>query len=67
MIQKRTLLEVADNTGARKVSYIQVLGRHGRLYAEIGDMITCNVKESTPDAVARKGSVVKAVVVRTKR
>lgn len=65
MIRMRTILEVADNTGAKKVSCIGVLGRSGRSFAEIGDIITCNVKESTPDAIVKKGEVVKAVIVRT--
>lgn len=65
MIQKRTILEIADNTGAKKASCIGVLGRQNRLFAEIGDVITANVKESTPDAIVKKGEVVKAVIVRT--
>ena len=67
MIRLRTILEVADNTGARRASMIGVLHRSGKLTAEIGDVITANIKESTPDAIAKKGQVVKAVVVRTKR
>lgn len=66
MIQKRTILEIADNTGARKASCIGVIGRHGTLYAKVGDIISCNIKESTPDAVVKKGEVVRAVVVRTR-
>ncbi|MBI3990654.1 MAG: 50S ribosomal protein L14 [Candidatus Omnitrophica bacterium] len=66
MIQMRTILDVADNTGAKRLSCIGVLERHGKLTAEIGDIITANVKESTPEAVVKKGEVVKAVVVRTK-
>jgi large subunit ribosomal protein L14 len=65
MIQMRTILDVADNTGARKASCIKVIGRSGKRYAHIGDVITCNIKESTPDAVVKKGEVVKAVIVRT--
>lgn len=65
MIRMRSILDVADNTGAKKVSCIGVLGRSGRSYAEIGDIISCNVKESTPEAVVKKGEVAKAVVVRT--
>jgi large subunit ribosomal protein L14 len=65
MIQSRTILNVADNTGARKASCIKVIGRSGKRYAHIGDVITCNIKESTPDATVKKGEVAKAVVVRT--
>jgi large subunit ribosomal protein L14 len=66
MIQMRTILDVADNTGARVASCIGVLERSGRLRADIGDIVTVNIKESTPDAVVKKGQVAKAVVVRTK-
>lgn len=66
MIQMRTILDVADNTGARRASCISVIGRSGKRYADIGDIISCNIKESSPDAVVKKGEVVKAVVVRTK-
>ena len=66
MIQMRTILEIADNTGARKASCIGVIGRHGKRTAAIGDIISCNIKESTPEAVVKKGEVVRAVVVRTK-
>lgn len=62
----RTILDVADNTGAKRASCIGVVGRSGKRYADIGDIISCNIKESTPDAVVKKGEVVKAVVVRTK-
>jgi large subunit ribosomal protein L14 len=65
MIQMRTILDVADNTGARKASCIKVIGRSGKRYAHIGDVITCNIKESSPDAVVKKGEVVRAVIVRT--
>jgi large subunit ribosomal protein L14 len=65
MIQMRTILDVADNTGARKASCIKVIGRSGKRYAHIGDVITCNIKESSPDAAVKKGEVVKAVIVRT--
>ncbi len=67
MIQLRTICDVADNTGAKKASMIGVLGRHGRVYAEIGDIINMNVKESTPDATIKKGEKGRAVVVRTKQ
>jgi large subunit ribosomal protein L14 len=65
MIQMRTILDVADNTGARKASCIKVVGRSSKRYAHIGDVITCNIKESTPEAAVKKGEVVKAVIVRT--
>ena len=65
MIMMQTILDVADNTGAKKAACIGVIGRSGRLYAEIGDIITCNIKEATPDAVIKKGEVVKGVIVRT--
>lgn len=65
MIQLRTILDVADNTGAKKASFIGVIGRSGKASASIGDIITCNIKESTPDAAVKKGEVVKGVVVRT--
>ena len=66
MIRMRTLLEVADNTGAKKASCIGVIGRSGRLTAEVGDIISANIKEATPDASIKQGEVVKAVIVRTK-
>jgi large subunit ribosomal protein L14 len=66
MIQIRTILDVADNTGARKASCIKVVGRSGKKYADVGDIIACNIKESTPDAIIKKGEVVKAVIVRTR-
>jgi len=66
MIQIRSILDVADNTGAKRASFIGVLNRKGRAFAEIGDIITVNVKESAPEATIKKGEVAKAVVVRTK-
>jgi len=60
-----TKLKIADNTGARRASCIGVIGKSGKKFASIGDIITCNVKESTPDAIVKKGEVVKGVVVRT--
>ena len=66
MIQLRSILDVADNTGAKRVSMIGVLGRKGTMGAEVGDIINVNVKESAPNAVVKKGEVGKAVVVRTK-
>jgi large subunit ribosomal protein L14 len=61
----RTMLDVADNTGAKRASCIGVIGRSGKKFAEIGDIISCNIKESTPEAIIKKGEVVKAVIVRT--
>lgn len=67
MIQMRTLFEVADNTGAKKASCIGILGRSGTKFGRVGDVITANIKESTPTATVKKGTVVKAVVVRTRQ
>ena len=66
MIQMRTILEIADNSGAKKASMIGVLGRRGKRTATIGDIITANVKEAIPNSAVKKGEVVKAVVVRTR-
>ena len=66
MIQQRTILDIADNTGAKSASCIGVLGRSGKKYADIGDIISCNIKESTPEAAIKKGEVVRAVIVRTR-
>ena len=65
MIQMGTILDIADNTGAKKAGCIGVLGRAGKRTAIIGDIITCSIKESIPEAQIKKGEVVKAVVVRT--
>lgn len=65
MIRMRTILDVADNTGAKKASCIGVIGRSGKSSADIGDIITCNVKEVTTDAAIKKGEVAKGVIVRT--
>ncbi|MGA1796031.1 MAG: 50S ribosomal protein L14 [bacterium] len=67
MIQVHTKLDVADNTGAKKLSCIKILGGTRRRYARLGDVIVVTVKESTPTAVVKKGTVNKAVVVRTKK
>ena len=64
MIQVQTILEVADNSGARKVMCIKVLGGSKRRYAALGDTIVVSVKESLPGGAIKKGSVLKAVVVR---
>jgi len=66
MIRMRSILDVADNTGVKRASMIGVLGRHGKLWAEVGDIITANVKETAPDAMIKKGEVVRAVLVRSR-
>ncbi|EJV73960.1 50S ribosomal protein L14 [Bacillus cereus] len=66
MIQQESRLKVADNSGARELLTIKVLGGSGRKYAYIGDIIVATVKQATPGGVVKKGDVVKAVVVRTK-
>ena len=65
MIQQQSLMKVADNTGAKELMCIRVLGGTGRRYANIGDIIVASVKDATPGGVVKKGDVVKAVVVRT--
>ncbi len=65
MIQQQTYLKVADNTGAKELMCIRVLGGSGRRYANIGDVIVCSVKKAAPGGMVKKGDVVKAVVVRT--
>lgn len=67
MIQPFTRLAVADNSGAKELMCIRVLGGTGRRVAQIGDMIVASVKQATPGGVVKKGDVVKCVVVRTKR
>ncbi|HRY12947.1 MAG TPA: 50S ribosomal protein L14 [Syntrophomonadaceae bacterium] len=67
MIQQETVLQVGDNTGAKKVLCIKVLGGSTRRYATVGDVIVVSVKEASPGGVVKKGDVVKAVVVRTKK
>jgi len=67
MIQLRSQLTVADNTGARKIMCIGVLGGSARRYARIGDVIIASVKKAMPNSEIRKGEVVRAVVVRTKK
>lgn len=66
MIQQETDLEVADNTGARRVRCFKVLKGTRRRYAHVGDVIVCSVKEADPKGAVKKGDVVKAVIVRTK-
>lgn len=65
MIQQQSYLKVADNTGAKEIMCIRVLGGSGRRYANIGDVVVASVKKATPGGVVKKGEVVKAVVVRT--
>ncbi len=67
MIQQESTLKSADNTGARKLHCIRVLGGTNRRYGNIGDVIVCSVKEAIPGGVVKKGDVVKAVIVRTKK
>lgn len=67
MIQLRSVLDVADNSGAKKVECIKVLGGTGRRYARIGDIIVVSVREAIPNSPVKKGEVKKAVVVRTKK
>ncbi len=67
MIRMRSILEIADNTGVKRASMIGVLHAHGKMWAEVGDVIKANVKETTPDAMIKKGELVEAVVVRTRR
>jgi len=66
MIQQESNLEVADNTGAKKVRCFKVLGGSKRRYARVGDVIICSVKEADPKGSVKKGDVVRAVIVRTK-
>ncbi len=65
MIQQQSLMKVADNTGAKELMCIRVLGGTGRRYANIGDIVVCSVKKAAPGGTVKKGDVVKAVVVRT--
>ena len=65
MIQMQTYLKVADNSGAKELMCIRVLGGTRRKYANIGDVVVCSVKKATPGGVVKKGDVVKAVIVRS--
>ncbi len=67
MVQQQSILKVADNTGAKEIMCIRCLGGSYRKYARIGDIIIASVKDATPGGVVKKGEVVKAVVVRTKK
>ena len=66
VIQQQTLLKVADNTGAKELMCIRVLGGTGRKFGNIGDVIVCSVKKAAPGGVVKKGDVVKAVIVRSR-
>ena len=67
MIQQQSMMKVADNTGAKELMCIRVLGGTGRRYANIGDVVVATVKKATPGGVVKKGEVVKAVIVRSKK
>ncbi len=66
MIQMRSIVDVADNTGAKRASMIGVVARHGKKTASIGDIVTVNIKEATPESTVKKGDVTRGVVVRTR-
>lgn len=66
MIQTESRLKVADNSGARELLVIRVLGGTNKKYANIGDIVVCSVKSATPGGVVKKGEIIKAVIVRTK-
>ena len=67
MIQQQTILNVADNTGAKRIMCIQVMGGSNRKFGNIGDVIVASVKDASPGGVVKKGDVVKAVIVRSKK
>ena len=67
MIQPRTVLNLADNTGAKKIRVIRVLGGYKKRYARIGDVVTASVREATPHGIVKKGDVVHAVIVRQRK
>lgn len=67
MIQTETMLRVGDNTGAKRIQCIKVLGGTNRKYASVGDVVVATVKEAMPGGVVKKGEVIRAVIVRTKR
>ena len=66
MVQPQTLLKIGDNTGAKEIMCIRVLGGTGRKYARVGDVVVASVKKASPGGVVKKGDVIKAVVVRMK-
>ena len=65
MVQQESSLKVADNTGAKELNCIRVLGGSGRRYGSVGDVIVCSVRKASPGGVVKKGEVVRAVIVRT--
>lgn len=67
MIQRESRLNVADNSGARELLVIQVMGGSGRRYGSVGDVVTATVKKAVPNSAVKKGTIVKAVIVRTKK
>lgn len=67
MIQAESYMTIADNSGARKVQCIKVLGGSKRRYASVGDVVVCSVKEATPNGSVKKGEIVKCVIVRVKK
>jgi len=67
MIQVQTMLKVADNSGAKKIQCLKVLGGYKKRYAGVGEIITAAVKEATPHSAIKKGDVVRAVIIRTKK
>ncbi|TAN57426.1 50S ribosomal protein L14, partial [Patescibacteria group bacterium] len=67
MVQLKTMLTSADNTGARRLMCIQVMGGYKKRYGRIGDIITCVIKEATPHSMVKKSEIVKAVVVRARK
>lgn len=67
MVQHRTMLKVADNSGAKKLQVFRVLGGYQKRYARVGDVVTCSVKEAVPRSIVKKGDVVHAVIVRTRK
>ena len=67
MVQQQTRLKVADNTGAKEIMVIRCMGGSHRKFAEIGDIVIASVKNATPGGVVKKGEVVKAVIVRTRK
>ena len=67
MIQHRTMLKVADNTGAKKLQCLGILGGHQQRHGQIGDLIVCSVKEAAPRGMVKKGEIVRAVIVRQRK
>ena len=67
MVQSQTMLKLADNTGAKKLMVIRVLGGYKKRYARVGEIVTCSVKEAAPHSMVKKGDVVHAVLVRARK